>query len=154
MLVTLCANTALRTLLIVTLATLVQGNDEETSLPLLRRGKVTIIHKYLHWNQHFRLVTGKRFSEWNPELLVEVDNFNAEYIDTTAACFSLIMGKNYTERPVEVSQGKYGAVQYMVDTLLVMKCATIADLIIAPWNIVEDWLRFPILLLYHLSKFI
>jgi len=79
--------------------------------------------------------------EWDPELLIEVDRFNSGYMDTTAACFSLVMGKNYTQRPSEVSQGKYGAVQYLVDTLLVLKCATVADVIIAPWNIVEDWIR-------------
>ena len=90
----------------------------------------------------FLLEIEKRFVEWDPELLIEVDRFNSGYMDTTAACFSLVMGKNYTQRPSEVSQGKYGAVQYLVDTLLVLKCATVADVIIAPWNIVEDWIRF------------
>ena len=80
--------------------------------------------------------------QWDPALLVEVDQFNNDYIDTTAACFKLVMGQNYTQLPNEVSKGKYGGVQYLVDTLLVLKCATVADVIIAPWNIVEDWIRF------------
>ena len=73
---------------------------------------------------------------------MELDRFNSDYMDTTAACFNLVMGKNYTSRPSEVSKGKYGAIQYLVDTLLVLKCVTVADIIIAPWNIVEDWTRF------------
>merc|ERR1712071_359367 len=39
----------------------------------------------------------ERSVQWDPALLVEVDQFNNDYIDTTAACFKLVMGQNYRQ---------------------------------------------------------